>query len=389
VPNTVLAIYTSSNGCLGPFSQIACNDDNEKAETQATLAVSLTNGTSYFIVLWASTFPPPSSDAAAVQLRVAKPETPQNDTCAGAEVIPSEGPFPYLTSVSDTFLGTIGGDPPLPSCQNSDLFRSLWYRFTPTASETYTITTCSTETKTTIPDTVMAMYASTGDCSGLTQVACSDDACDSQSTITVQLFAGTNYYVVVWDFESEFVVAETLVQLGIARLGSPSVSTLPADSVTSATALLHALVNPNGSETQVWFEWGATTNYGRVTAMQAIGSGISPISASAEISGLTAGTTYHVRHIAMNSTGVSYGFDRAFSWTNARPTITSIYLDDAHNPQIEFTAIPRQLYVIQASVRLSLWADISTASELENGSFIFADTNAVLFTNRFYRVRSP
>jgi len=390
VPNTMLAIYTSSNGCFGPFSQIACNDDNEKGGLQATLAVSLTSGTSYFIVLWASTFPPPSSDAAAVQLRVAKPETPQNDTCAGAEVIPSDGPFPYLTSVSDTFVATVGGDPPLPSCQKSDLFRSVWYRFTPITSGTYTITTCSSDTATTIPDTVMSVYASTGDCSGLTQVACSDDACDSQSTIAGQLVAGTNYYFVVWDFEPEFVVAETLVQLGIARLGAPSVSTLPADNITSASAVLQASVNPNGSETQAWFEWGATTNYARVTSKQAIGSGISQAAASAPISGLTAGTVYHFRGVAMNPSGLSYGLDRAFGWTNTRPTINSIYLDDGHNHRIELVAAPRQVHVIQASGRLTLWADIGAAAESQNsGSFFFVDTNAALFTNRFYRVRVP
>ena len=57
---------------------------------------------------------------------------PPNDTCAGAEVIPTSGPFPHLTAVTDITMATTAGDPPSPSCPFTPftLSRSIWYSFT-------------------------------------------------------------------------------------------------------------------------------------------------------------------------------------------------------------------------------------------------------------------
>ena len=46
----------------------------------------------------------------------------------------------------------------------------------------------------------------------------------------------------------------------------PSATTLAAVDITPTNATLNALVNPNGASTDVYFQWGATTNYGNVTA---------------------------------------------------------------------------------------------------------------------------
>src|SRR5438445_434353 len=69
---------------------------------------------------------------------------PPNDTCAGAEVIPSAGPFPYLSGVTADVSGaTIAGDPPSPACVSGSISRSVWYQFTPSATKLYTISTGS------------------------------------------------------------------------------------------------------------------------------------------------------------------------------------------------------------------------------------------------------
>src|SRR4051812_20484324 len=39
---------------------------------------------------------------------------PSNDQCFSSEIIPSAGPFPYLTAVSDVKDATTAGDPPVP-----------------------------------------------------------------------------------------------------------------------------------------------------------------------------------------------------------------------------------------------------------------------------------
>lgn len=92
----------------------------------------------------------------------------------------------------------------------------------------------------------------------------------------------------------------------------PVAQTLAASNRTSSSARLNASVNPNTLATSVWFEWGATKNYGNTTAIQSIGSGGTAVSINAAISGLTAGTTYHFRVVASNSSGISYGANQTF-----------------------------------------------------------------------------
>lgn len=184
--------------------------------------------------------------AAAAGPRTTPLVAPANDTCAGAEVVPPAGPFPYLTTVTaDITDATSAGDPPLPACQTS-VSRSIWYRFTPTATATYIISSCAdVPTGTTVDDTVMAIYtSSTGNCGGTyTQIpdsaetdGCDDDSCASeafQSVITTRLNAGTAYFIVVWEFGGTPPTAgNTAVQLQVSQLLPPA-----NDSCASPTAL--------------------------------------------------------------------------------------------------------------------------------------------------------
>ncbi len=153
---------------------------------------------------------------------------PANDTCAGAEVIPGAGPFPLLTAVTaDITDATVTGNPPTPSCQAS-ISRSIWYTFTPTVSNIYKISSCANApTGTTVDDTVMAIYTSTGGCAGpFTQIptggytnGCDDDSCgteDLQAITSAALTAGTQYYIVMWQFGTTApTVGNTAVQLRV------------------------------------------------------------------------------------------------------------------------------------------------------------------------------
>jgi hypothetical protein len=128
---------------------------------------------------------------------------PASDLCSGAQLIPTNGPFPFLTTAVDTSQATTNGDPAIPSCRFADfcsISRSVWYKFSPGTSAIYTFTTCGTTT--TIDDPVMALYSATGSCTGFTEINCDDDDDNcpniTQSTITHQLAAGTQYYIVVW-----------------------------------------------------------------------------------------------------------------------------------------------------------------------------------------------
>src|SRR5262245_6403076 len=89
---------------------------------------------------------------------------PTNDRCAFAIVIPTNGPFPYLTAEVDISEATTTNDPPAPSCQ-SFVSRSVWYSFRPATTDSYLFSTCGEMgTGTTIRDSVMAIYTAANGC---------------------------------------------------------------------------------------------------------------------------------------------------------------------------------------------------------------------------------
>jgi len=131
--DTVMAIYTAPGTCSG-FSLFDCADD--PCGLRAAIEQQLNAGTTYYIVVWNSGNTIVFTNETVVQLRISPPQPVPNDTCDGAEVIPADGPFPYLSSVADTRLAGKTGDPPSPNCATLNPDRSVWYRFTPAASGT-------------------------------------------------------------------------------------------------------------------------------------------------------------------------------------------------------------------------------------------------------------
>lgn len=93
---------------------------------------------------------------------------------------------------------------------------------------------------------------------------------------------------------------------------APTVTTQPASSVGQASATLNGTVNPNGSSTTVWFEYGLSASYGSSTSGASAGSGSSTVPFNSSLSGLDCGRTYHFRARATNSGGPGYGSDRQF-----------------------------------------------------------------------------
>ncbi len=104
----------------------------------------------------------------------------------------------------------------------------------------------------------------------------------------------------------------------------PVVTTNPATNVTSLSATLNGSLNPNGLTTTVYFEYGPTSSYGFITPVQTR-TGYTLRNISADISGLSASTTYHFRIVAINSVGTGYGSDRTFTTLSATgpPVVTT------------------------------------------------------------------
>jgi hypothetical protein len=101
---------------------------------------------------------------------------------------------------------------------------------------------------------------------------------------------------------------------------APSVRGQFVGDVGPDSATINASINPNGAETTYRFDYGLTAAYGSVTpaAPGSVGSGRSPQIASARLTGLAPGTTYHYRVLARSAAGVSSGPDRMFT-TGSRP----------------------------------------------------------------------
>jgi hypothetical protein len=101
---------------------------------------------------------------------------------------------------------------------------------------------------------------------------------------------------------------------------APDVQTQAATAVTTASAVLHGLVNPRGRNTTYWFEAGTTLAYGTTTSAASAGKGDKPVTVTSGIGGLAPTTTYHVRLVASNDRGVTHGADVTFA---TLPTTTA------------------------------------------------------------------
>jgi len=111
---------------------------------------------------------------------------------------------------------------------------------------------------------------------------------------------------------------------------APYATTNAATNVTSTGATLNGMVNDNGAETTVTFEYGLTTSYGNtVTAGQSpVAAGSGDTAVSKAITGLSKSTTYHYRVVAQNIEGTINGSDMTFI-TSAEAVFYVVSSDDS------------------------------------------------------------
>ena len=90
---------------------------------------------------------------------------------------------------------------------------------------------------------------------------------------------------------------------------APAVVTGAASHVTSTTASLNAMVNPEGLATSWYFQFGPTAGYGTKTATKSLAPGPIDVAVTSAVANLTAQATYHYRVVASSSAGKTYGTD--------------------------------------------------------------------------------
>jgi len=117
---------------------------------------------------------------------------------------------------------------------------------------------------------------------------------------------------------------------------SPTATTDAATLVTNTTATLNGTLDTDGGEAcSVRFQYGTTSSYGTNTVWQS-GYGTGDTFSQA-ITGLRAGTTYHFRAQAKNSSGMVSGEDTTF--TTLAPTTPSVETNDASDVAQELATL--------------------------------------------------
>jgi len=93
----------------------------------------------------------------------------------------------------------------------------------------------------------------------------------------------------------------------------PAADTGGTSSPGITSVILRGLVNPNGGQTTVKFEYGPTDSYGFLSSEQTIGNGTSATNVAITLTGLMPATNYHYRIVATNPLGVDEGNDATFT----------------------------------------------------------------------------
>jgi hypothetical protein len=121
------------------------------------------------------------------------------------------------------------------------------------------------------------------------------------------------------------LVAAVGLTVGVspALAAKATATTDPASDVTPIGATLHGTVDPRGTATSAFFQYGKTKNYGTNTPQQSAGVSPGAIPLAAGITGLKSSTTYHYRVVAQNADGKTFGKDVTFK--TAAPTTTPVF----------------------------------------------------------------
>lgn len=130
--------------------------------------------------------------------------------------------------------------------------------------------------------------------------------------------------------KNKFVLVGLLALVMILPAGLVSASSAPtvsypspaATSIASSSATLNATVNPNGTSTNIWFEVQGMSG---ALGSQNIGSGTSSTNVSYNVTGLTPGTVYSYRVVAVNLDGGTNGQYQNFTTTSVnKPSVSGV-----------------------------------------------------------------
>jgi len=187
--DSVLVVYTG--GC-NSLTQVACNDDGGCGVNGLGSALSwdASAGTTYFFRVGGY-----NGETGHAELTLAGPScgpvAPPNDNCQGrAGIALGQTPFTTIAATTD--------GPSHAGCETA--FNDVWFNYPSMCNGALTVDTCTS----TGYDSVIAVYAYNGTCADIsdsTLVACNDDACGLQSSVTFAAHSGQNYAVRIGGYQ--------------------------------------------------------------------------------------------------------------------------------------------------------------------------------------------
>jgi hypothetical protein len=207
---------------------------------------------------------------------------------------------------------------------------------------------------------------------------------DIQGSAATSSFIGAKLTSSVWSNPTVGTLTSTSSQLTgvttfgdfyLGELGTPSVTSSAASSISTTGAVLNGTVNDNGSTTTPGFDYGTTTSYGSsgTASPASISATTGATSVTSTISSLSVNTQYNFRANATNSLGTTNGSNLTFytlANTPGTPTVNNptnttldVLIDVNSNPSnTQFAIQETGGNYVQANGSLGVSAVWQTAS---------------------------
>ena len=165
--------------------------------------------------------------------------------------------------------------------------------------------------------------SSVGSGNGLTSVSLSASGLSANTTYNYRLVARNSVDIRYGSTKTFTTSSGGSYQTG----GAPTVSLSSAYGVTKDSATFQGSVNPNGTWTEYWFEYGTTNgNLSQLTTKWSISGSVWSTSVTTSVYNLAGNTTYYYRLAAQNSYGVAYSPIWSFSTGNGGSYYGSPYV---------------------------------------------------------------
>lgn len=173
----------------------------------------------------------------------------------------------------------------------------------------------------------------------------------------------------------------------------PAAQTKKATDITLSSATLRGTVNAGNAPTLVSFEYGTTVSYGMVVnSSPDLATGTADTDVSAEVSGLTAGTTYHYRLKAVNLAGTTYGSDSTFTVLSPAIKLISPTGGEEIVGSLQYTITWTSSNVSRISIDYttdngSSWQPIASDIPASQGSYVWNVPNNITSSSCMIRIR--